>query len=170
MIVRRVLLAISCLAACGAAPGGQGRPTVVTTYGPVVGRVEGDLYSDMFIVGVRSVVRAHAAIQKDTYLYQFTRTSEAAKGSALGCFHGIELPYLFGTFPKRWQLAQADQQLARTMRRYWVSFARSGSPNAGSLPDWPRYTAAEDRHLILDEPIGSGKHLRKRHCDFLEKR
>jgi len=126
------------------------------------------LYSDVFVCGARLVARAHAAAQKDTYLYHFTRTPDYGLRERLGCFHGIELPYLFGTFAKSWKPSADDRELGRTMRRCWVRFAKTGNPNGSGPPAWPRYTAAADRHLVFDTPIRAGEHLRKKRCDFLD--
>ena len=34
---------------------------------------------------------------------------------------------------------EADQAMARTMAGYWADFVRTGDPNGGGRPGWPRY-------------------------------
>jgi para-nitrobenzyl esterase len=42
-----------------------------------------------------------------------------------------------------------DRAVSDLVMSYWVSFARSGDPNAPQLPTWPAYTQAEPRVLRL---------------------
>ena len=32
----------------------------------------------------------------------------------------------------------------------WISFARSGNPDTGKLPDWPVYTGASRQVMVLN--------------------
>jgi len=58
---------------------------------------------------------------------------------------------------------------------YWVRFAKTGDPNAqsgdadakGSVV-WPRYTEAEDIHLVIDAKIKTDTGLRKQACDVYD--
>jgi para-nitrobenzyl esterase len=54
-----------------------------------------------------------------------------------------------------------DVKLAAAMNGAWMSFARSGNPNADGLPEWPRIRPERPQYLeygdvirIGDEPIG----------------
>ena len=61
--------------------------------------------------------------------------------------HVAEVPFVFGTTraadPSR-NFTRDEEALARMVTRYWVDFAKNGSPNGGGRPFWPPYTAATD--------------------------
>jgi len=85
------------------------------------------------------------------YLYNVTWNVPTPGGLQLGAFHGTDVALLFDS-PK---LPQDDpgKALADAMRRYWVQFARTGSPNASGLPHWPTYDAATNQYLELGSQI-----------------
>ncbi|WP_329000229.1 carboxylesterase family protein [Kribbella sp. NBC_00709] len=90
-----------------------------------------------------------AAREGDVWAY---RLDWAPVGSPLGACHCIELPLVFGTadaWSKSPMTAGADpaqqEALAALIRRYWLSFARTGEPT-GEL-SWPRY--GERRSTML---------------------
>ena len=57
-----------------------------------------------------------------------------------GAYHSSEVQYLFDLsslgFPG---LDTGQAQLSDDMVRYWIHFARTGSPRSAGLPAWPRY-------------------------------
>jgi len=55
----------------------------------------------------------------------------------LAAMHGMEIPYVFGTFEARdWSWRESDHALSRMMSDYWLNFAASGDPNGQGLPVW----------------------------------
>jgi para-nitrobenzyl esterase len=123
------------------------------------------LLGDGFLCGARTACRNMAAIQPNTYRYHFTRVQPALVRLGLGCFHGSEIPYVFGVAPK-WGFAQEDRDLSERMMGYWTRFARTGDPNGGGAAEWPRYSAPEDPYLLLDVQIKAANHLRQEACDL----
>jgi len=123
-----------------------------------------DLLGDAFVAGTRRMVRDMAAGGAPAYLYQFTRTSEAAAALGLGCFHGSEVPYVFGNLGPLGRDPR-DRDLAAAMMGYWTRFAATGDPNGDAAVAWPRYETATDQHLVLDVPVAVGAHLRQEQCD-----
>jgi len=94
----------------------------------------------VFRCGASLTAQWHARANP-TWRYEFSHGYEPQ-----GAVHLWDLAYLFG-----WQQPPADQprdaRLEDQMQRYWVSFARSGNPNAAGLPAWPKSGA---RQAYLD--------------------
>jgi para-nitrobenzyl esterase len=71
--------------------------------------------------------------------------------------HAIELPFIWDwindpTLKSMQTFAGSDapSDLGRTMREYWVSFARNGVPAATGEPDWPQHELDRRPVLVLD--------------------
>jgi para-nitrobenzyl esterase len=88
----------------------------------------------------------------DIYSWEFSDPN-AFNVEVVGRFHKIEdghdanLPFLFQWNPGHAAVrippfTPADRTIAIQMGRYWGNFARTGNPNGGGLPAWPRWTSA----------------------------
>ena len=83
------------------------------------------------------------------YYYRFSHVEEPYRGQLPGAFHGMEIPYAYDmpvafdgkTFVLR-EKTGTDQAMARSMSGYWADFVRTGDPNGGGRPQWPRYDPA----------------------------
>jgi para-nitrobenzyl esterase len=71
----------------------------------------------------------------------------------LGAYHGEELYFLSSTFPVDWQADETDAALGKTIRTYWVQFARTGNPNGAGVPEWPAYSTEADDSMSLGRTI-----------------
>ena len=86
--------------------------------------------------------------------YEFDAAPAGAKTA-----HAAEIPYIFG-----------DQTIGGglSLGPYWAQFARTGDPNAAGLPNWPRFTLAQQVHVRFDDrgvtPLGP---LRPEICSLL---
>jgi para-nitrobenzyl esterase len=94
------------------------------------------------------------------YYYRFAHSPPFPAGTVYdgwGASHFSELWYTFDHLGQEpWAWSAADRKLADEMSRYWVNFARTGNPNGAGLPEWPTFTPADGRTLILDEPTSAG--------------
>jgi para-nitrobenzyl esterase len=95
------------------------------------------------------------------YAYSFDYES-----AAYGACHGADIPFAFGTFDvegwREW-LGGPPDELGRTIRDAWASFARAGVPTAKALPDWPRYDSARltmslgPTVQVLEDPLRTAR-------------
>lgn len=122
----------------------------------------------LFVVPARTLARSLAKQGTPVFLYQFTKPpfALAAKGVTVA-EHGVEIHYVFDTGDSDFH-DESDRKLGALMRRQWIQFARTGSPNGPDLPEWPRYEATTDPHLELGRDVRASSRLKQEACDLLE--
>ena len=107
---------------------------------------------ERFRARTRRVIDRHSKHQP-TYHYLF-RYGSPAMGGWLGAAHGIEIPFVFGTYRTEpvdrfaGTGPRADAMCER-MLHTWARFARSGNPSASDLA-WPTYDAERKPTMVLD--------------------
>ena len=103
---------------------------------------------------IRTLVQAERLAKRGgapVWLYSFDWESPLFDGR-LKAFHAIDVPFAFDTIDlvgstDRGAVAHA---LATTVSTTWATFARTGSPDNGTIPHWAPYTVAERATLVLD--------------------
>lgn len=131
-----------------------------------------------FRCGTRSAARALSRNGVSTYLYSFEFKDLIYHDPAsLGChldsevlcgvFHGTEVPFVFDDFSSLPLLDPiSTRKISDALGGYWSAMARTGSPNAAGLVDWPIYNESVDMHLVLSNEIKPASQLAKSNCDF----
>ncbi|MEQ8733845.1 MAG: carboxylesterase family protein [Rhodospirillaceae bacterium] len=127
------------------------REEITELYGDVDDRtILNNLEFDTFFGSQRWLARQHAKTDQPTYLYRFDYVFEEKLGTMPGAPHGAETAYVFKTIDATSQnpVSDSDRAMANLISAYWVNFAKTGTPNAAGLPDWPRHTTEQD--VLLD--------------------
>ena len=103
------------------------------------------------------------------YRYFFSWRAPSPAGAAIGATHGLEIPFVFRSFPALGSGFQPDAPataLSEAMQGFWASFAATGEPAEAST--WPRFPATGDVALGLDSPITALAGVRSADCDFID--
>ncbi|NXH09116.1 SASB hydrolase, partial [Loxia leucoptera] len=58
-----------------------------------------------------------------------------------------------------------ENELSRTVMRYWTNFAKNGNPNGEGLVHWPQYDL-EEKYLALDLEQKAAQKLKERRVEF----
>lgn len=96
----------------------------------------------------RRVRRALVGSQSEpVYSYVFAH----GNGEQTFAAHGDEIPYLFGT-PASVEKTfdESDWAQAIVLQAYWTQFAKTGSPNAETLPVWEPWNETQRPRLVFD--------------------
>lgn len=124
-----------------------------------------------FQCNARRAAQLGAAGGLDTRLYMFAYDDYTSRVRQARAIHGIELPFLFGTFsaielaagfvytPNADDLAMRDE-----IRSRWLGFARGDDLATQGTPSWSNYP---DAFLVVDSPsiVGTTEYPNAR-CDF----
>jgi para-nitrobenzyl esterase len=105
----------------------------------------------MMIEPARAAARLLAPSQP-VWLYRFAYAIPQIAEAMGGAPHASEIPYVFDTVEQRHNPAPlaAEKPVATLTHRYWVNFARTGTPNGAGLPEWRQATTDEGTVQIID--------------------
>jgi para-nitrobenzyl esterase len=128
-----------------------------------------DLYfllasDERYSAPVMKIAERRAALHAGpVYLYYF-RWESPLDGGRYKAPHTIEIPFAFHNLEaSRLTASAADAPaLADQVSDAWLAFARTGTPNAPSLPRWPAFDAEHRQTMVFDnesrvanDPIGA---------------
>ena len=129
-----------------------------------------DLFSDvLFAYPMRAWARGMENVGSDAYLYWFT-WAPPVEDADLGAFHAAEIGYVFGNLDLFGaKPTDADREFSELMINIWTRFAKTGSPNAEGLPNWPAYTKENQAYMELGVETGAKSALRVAQMALIER-
>ena len=106
--------------------------------------VQAILADQIMVEPSRHLAEAMTKAGQPAYWYRFSYVPEALRGQLPGAVHAAEIGFAFDSVqvPLKDKATKADLAMAGTMSGYWVAFVKSGDPNGGSRPEWPKYDLA----------------------------
>jgi para-nitrobenzyl esterase len=109
------------------------------------------------IMGANSILLAErkaALYRAPAYLYRFDWSSPALDGR-LRTPHGLEMPFVFDNTAEGGSVLTGGSaraaKLAAQMRASWATFAETGNPNAGTLPQWRPYDTKTRNTMVFND-------------------
>lgn len=127
----------------------------------------GRFFGDYELITSTTLTARAMARVGDVHLYQFSRVGPLSRRLWNGATHTSEIPYVFDhvTAPSA-DFEPQDKVVSDAMAGAWVRFARTGDPNAPSLPTWPAYQEPGYQYLNYSDTIATGAGFRKAQVDF----
>lgn len=113
----------------------------------------------------------HASAGHRAYFYLFEREVPGKGQSSLGAFHGIEIPYVFGTLQiSTWNwlpFESVDSHLSEILQTYWTNFAKTGNPNGPDVPGWTEFEGGAQTAMEFGKAgrIALRNHSAPTYCD-----
>ncbi|KAM4772572.1 cholinesterase [Rhinophrynus dorsalis] len=127
-----------------------------------------------FICPLLEFTKRNSELGNTAYLYFFNhRSSKLAWPEWMGVMHGYEIEFVFGIpMYRRLNYTRAEENLSRSVMRYWANFAKTGNPNGAQSQEnrWPIFTLDEQHYLMLDtEDSKTNRKMRAKQCRFWNK-
>lgn len=107
-----------------------------------------------------------------TFVYSFSQVPRTWRDEPCVAFHGLELPYVFGSVPigidsptmlflsggggcesDEPEVDDTDMRVADQASTLWAEFARTGNPSVEGLIEWPTYTEDNNVYLDIGDPL-----------------
>ncbi len=124
-----------------------------------------------FTCTARYDARQAVAGQSDQPVWRYFYTHHLDDGTAaekaLGAWHAQELAFVFRELDSAgYTPSPGEQSLEAVIDGAWAGMAASGAPDQGAATAWPKYVAASDPYVQLDDTVTTGTGVRTSLCDF----
>lgn len=113
------------------------------------------LFTDLILCRDLNAI-ASFSTRTRTFFYRFNHRPTCPRpSSAPGAYHGMELPYVFGT-PSTYEcsFAAEEQALSTRMQKMWTNFAKYLNPSITDEP-FPEYKSTSQKSVVLQTPSDS---------------
>lgn len=97
------------------------------------------------------------SMHSPVYMYRFEWSSSILNTLGLRSFHGLEIPFIFGSeesslgkYLKVISTKKLRTRLTNQMQGAWINFARYGNPNGAVEGEWKPYTKETRATMIFD--------------------
>jgi len=94
-----------------------------------------------------------SAADADVWMYRFSRAREGRTGKFWRAYHGVELPYVFGTHDAWMETSETDLRVTATAMSYWLQFAKTGNPNGPGTASWPDFSKPGFNVQEINRPV-----------------
>ena len=118
--------------------------------------LEDEIFGDLIVhSGTRYVADQLVAANVPVYSYYMSYVAEARRESQPGAAHTDDIAFVMRTLDNEplEYVGAKDREISRLMSNYWIRFARTGNPNDGDAPEWPRYTGDNGPVLEIGDEI-----------------
>jgi para-nitrobenzyl esterase len=126
----------------------------------------------VFSAYVKRIADLHSA-QAPAWRYFFSYLPERQRVVEPGVSHGGEVVFVLGTLGRapayRDVRTAADEEMARLVSSYWLSFARTGRPDVSGATRWDPSTPRRSYTLELGEAVELRKDFHERRLNVLIK-
>lgn len=113
----------------------------------IIGATSADMggKSGFMIAGGRAAAGKIAAQGVPVWEYRFSYVANSI--GQPGAQHASDIPFFFDNAAIKYgdKTTPRDADMGHVISGYIVNFAKKGDPNGGSLPAWPKYSAAGDQ-------------------------
>jgi para-nitrobenzyl esterase len=145
----------------------------LSSYGNNPGDALGAVLTDGLFSCTANISNELFSLEVPTFAYEFNDTKSPTPelppvSFPYGATHTDELQFLFSLQGDTSPLSSPEQALARAMKSYWTTFARTGNPNSLQAGNWPAFSLITDDTNSLNAPGSSVEfnYATEHHCNF----
>jgi para-nitrobenzyl esterase len=109
------------------------------------------MFGDMRYVFSSAAMVSSVSRRQPAYLYYVTYVDPDRRATQPGTFHAGETPLL--QWGGRTPASLAAGNPGKAMRGYWLNFIRTGDPNGGGQPLWPKSTPSQPHWMVFGETV-----------------